>query len=319
MAAKILFITSTHLGDGVLSTGALAWLIENHPGAEITVACGPVTAGIFAKAPGVVEVIPMKKEPRAGHWRKLARATMWKKWDVVVDLRNSLISRLLSAKKKYIWKTENKRQHKVEQIASALGNVVPAPAPKLWFDADTIAAAEKIAPDGKPILALGPTANWPGKEWAAANYIELAQKLTAPDGVLPGARIAVIAAPGEEARAYEVLNAFEPARRVDAIAKGGPLLGAAVLRRCAMFIGNDSGPMHMAAAVGIPAVGLFGYGWPELYRPWGPNGSYARTKESPAQLIAPFKGGPGEVKHSLLGSLTVPMVHDTAVSLWKSL
>lgn len=318
MAEKILFITSTHLGDGVLSTGALAHLIAKYPGAEITVACGPVTAGIFAKAPGVVQVIPMKKEPRAGHWRKLAGATLWKKWDVVVDLRNSLLSRLLCAKKKHIWKKEDPRRHKVEQIADVLG-ASPPPAPKLWFDAETLAAAAKIAPDGGLILALGPTANWAGKQWPAANYIELAQKITAPDGLLPNARIAVIAAPGEEARAYEVLNAFEPARRVDAIAKGDPLLGAAVLRRCALFIGNDSGPMHMAAAVGIPSVGLFGYGWPELYRPWGPHGSFARTKESPAALIAPFKGGPGEVKETLLGSLTVPVVHDTAVALWKSL
>ena len=86
---KILFITSTHLGDGILSTGGLDHLIKAYPAAEITVACGPVTAGIFAKAPGVVRVIPMKKEPYAGHWRKLASETLGQTGILWLICRNS--------------------------------------------------------------------------------------------------------------------------------------------------------------------------------------------------------------------------------------
>lgn len=316
---KILFITSTHLGDGILSTGALDHLARTNPGAEITVACGPVTAGIFEKAPGVVRVIAMKKLPYAGHWRSLARETFGTKWDIVVDLRNSLLSRFLRAKKKYIWTKDNHRKHKVEQVAHAL-DLSTTPPPRLWFDAATLGEAAKIAPEkGGPILAIGPTANWPGKEWPTENYISLIEKLTAPDGVLAGARVAVIAAPGEEERAYAVLNSVPENRRIDVIAKGAPLLGAAVLRRCSFYVGNDSGPMHMAAAVGIPTLGLFGYGWPNLYRPWGVHGAYITTRESPAALIEPYKGDPSLVKETLLKSLTVAAVHDAAVTLWKTL
>ena len=44
---------------------------------------------------------------------------------------------------------------------------------------------------------------------------------------------------------------------------------AAVLRRCRLFIGNDSGPVHLAAGVGVPVVGFYGPGEYERFRPWG--------------------------------------------------
>ena len=44
---------------------------------------------------------------------------------------------------------------------------------------------------------------------------------------------------------------------------------AAVLRRCRLFVGNDNGPMHMAAALGVPVVGLFGPSDPAEWGPWG--------------------------------------------------
>lgn len=313
---KILFITATHLGDGILSTGALGWLAEKHPGAEITVACGPVTEGIFSRAPGVREVIAMKKEPWGGHWIKLFKKTFGTKWDIVADLRNGPVSRLLRAQEKYIWKKASAGRHKVEQIADILG-AAPPPAPRLWFDEKTLADADKILPaGGDPVLAVGPTANWPGKEWPQENYVALIRRLTAQDGILPGARLAVVAAPGEEDRAWPVLRAVERERRVDAIAKGPPLLGAAVLARCALFIGNDSGLMHAAAAANIPTLGLFGYGWPQLYRPWGDKGGYVTTPETPEQLIAPYNGDPAAVRQTLMKSLTVEAVHDTTAALW---
>ena len=94
---KILFISSTNLGDGILTTGALDHLHKTYPNAEITVACGPLLETIFKPFPGVVRVISLKKEPYAGHWRKLMAQTFGQKWDIVADMRNSLVSRLLRA------------------------------------------------------------------------------------------------------------------------------------------------------------------------------------------------------------------------------
>ena len=118
---NILFITSTRLGDGVLSTGALAHFIRQYPDADITVACGPLVAGIFEQAPRVTRVIALQKEPYAMHWKKLWMETVGTEWDIVVDLRNSLMSRMIRAKKRYIWSKSDNKRHKIEQIADVIG------------------------------------------------------------------------------------------------------------------------------------------------------------------------------------------------------
>ena len=58
---KILFLTSTRIGDAVLSTGLLSHLVACYPSADITVACGTLPAPIFNGVPGVTRIIPIKK------------------------------------------------------------------------------------------------------------------------------------------------------------------------------------------------------------------------------------------------------------------
>src|SRR3972149_8818488 len=166
---KILFITSTRLGDGVLSTGALGHFIRKYPAAEVTVACGPLVAGIFGQAPGVSRVIALKKEPYAWHWCRLWVETVGTRWDIVVHLRNSLMSRLIRAKKRYILGWQDRKQPQVEQIAAVIG-AAPPPAPALWFDRDTLQKAQALIPSGAPVLAIGPAANWPATTRAAAHF-----------------------------------------------------------------------------------------------------------------------------------------------------
>jgi len=312
---KLLFITSTRLGDGVLSTGALNHFIQKYPDAQITVACGPLIAGLFAQAPRVVRVISMTKEPYSLHWYKLWLETVGTEWDIVIDLRNSIVSRLIRAKKRYIWGREDKERHKVEQIAAVI-NVSPPPAPTLWFNEDTLNKAAALVPAGGPILAIGPAANWPAKTWPAENFIALINKLTAEGSILPQALVAIFAAPGEEQVAYQVLNALPVERRIDVIAKASPAVAAAALKRCSFYIGNDSGLMHCAAAVGTPTLGLFGPSWPQLYRPWGEHCAYVSTPENFDQLIS-HAGYDGGYNASLMGSLTVETAYTAALDLWK--
>jgi len=312
---KILFITATNLGDGILSTGALDHLIRQHPGAEITVACGPVLAGIFAAAPGVRNVIPMKKEPYAGHWRKLAKATFRQRWDIVVDLRNSLVSRLLLSKKTYVWEKHDQNKHKVEQIADILG-VAPAPSPCIWFTPDILAEAERTIPEGEPVVAIAPAARWRGKTWPTENFVGLIGHLTASYGLIPKARVAVFAAPGEENIAYTVLNQIPQERQINMIAKLSPLQAAAAISRCSLYIGNDSGLTHLAAAVGAPTLALFGPTPAALYRPWGRNADYVSTPETPEQLTG-YPGYRSKSAPCLMTTLTVTAAQAAAVKLWK--
>ena len=270
---RILFITSNRLGDAVLSTGLLSHLASAHAGARITVACGPVPAPIFRAAPGVERIIPLTKARRGGHWVRLWRHCVMTAWDLVVDLRDTPVSRLIRARRRVVWRRPSAPLHKVEELAAVL-DLAPPPAPRLWFDDAAETEARAWIPDGPPILALAPTANWRGKEWPADRFVALAERLTGSAGILAGARVAVIAAPDERDRAEVVLDALASGGPIDLIGRGDPLAAGACLARCALFVGNDSGLMHIAAAVGTPTLGLFGPGQPDVYRPWGPRAAH---------------------------------------------
>lgn len=319
MAKKILFITSNRLGDAVLSAGLLKHLIEQYPDSEITVACGPLAVSLFQGAPNVTDVFSLKKEKRAGHWIKLWQHCIFEFWDVIVDLRNSAVSRLLAAKKRYIYGPHiSKDMHKVEQNAAVMKLDTP-PSPRLFPTQEQLEKAQKYIPEGEPVIGVGPAANWIGKTWPAERFMDLIARITAKDGILPGARVAVFAAPGEEAQSIPVLGSVPTDKRIDMIAKDDPGSVAAAIARCSLYVGNDSGLMHCAAAVGIPTFGLFGPSYPQLYSPWGEHTAYARTPETFDELID-FEGyDPKTLDRSLMLSLETDDVHQQLVNFWQSL
>lgn len=320
---KILFITSTRIGDAILSTGILNELITQHPNAKITVACGTLVEGFFSAAPNVERVIALKKLPRAGHWRKLWAQTFKTRWDIVVDLRNSAVSRLIFAKKRYIFGRHiNQTLHKAEQNAQLL-NLAQTPPLKLFLPQTAKDEAEKLIPSGSPVLGIAPAANWRAKTWPAERFIELANRLTAPNGIMAGARIAIIAAPGEERVANQVLAALSDTAPshggcIDIIAKGRPELAAACVARCDFFIGNDSGLAHAAAAANIPVLALFGPSWPHLYRPYSPKSAYISTQQNFAELTS-YEGYTPSKAPCLMESLSVDAVEGAANQLFTRL
>lgn len=277
---RILFITASRIGDAVLSTGLLDHLATRYPEARFTVACGAVAAPLFAAAPFVEEVIPMVKQRRAGHWLALWRRTVTRRWSLVVDLRGSAIGWLLPTGRRRVLKSSWAPRHRLLHLADLLG-LDPAPPPRLWASPAQRAAAERLIPDGSPVLAVGPSANWGAKQWPADRFVFVVERLTAADGLFPGARVAVLAAASEQAQAQPVVAAVPAARRID-LTDGQTDLGTlfAVLERCTFYLGNDSGLMHMAAAAGCPTLGLFGPSSELFYGPVGPRAASVRGPRS---------------------------------------
>lgn len=310
---RLLFITATRIGDAVLSTGLLGHLIEQHPGLKVTVAVGRLSAPLFAAVPGLERIIIIDKQRYNRHWLNLWRRTAFRYWDIVVDLRGSALSYLIPAGRRYVMGKRRPGRHRVEELGDLIG-VAPPPAPRLWLaEAVKARAAEKI-PDGPPVLAVAPAANWMGKTWPAERFAELVARLTGPDGILPGARIAVVAAPHEIFQARPVLQAAG-ARGIDLVGSGDLLVAAACLQRAAFFVGNDSGLMHLAAAAGTPTLGLFGPSPETRYRPWGPKASFVRTPESFEELT----GAPDfdfAARQCFMESLTVDAAEAGARRLW---
>jgi len=309
---RILFITSNRIGDAVLTTGVLAWLVERYPGAQFTIACGPVAVDLFRAVPGLERLIVMPKKKWNGHWLRLWRDCRGIHWDLIVDNRNSVVSRLLGADERAYRPLLHAGQHKVLVNAAMLG-LDPPPPPTIWTDAKADETAARIVPESRAVLALGPSANWPAKQWPAERFAELALRLTAGNGPLPGARVLIASAKHERPQLAALFNALPDAQIVDAI--GYDLLTvAACFRRCRLFIGNDSGLTHVAAAVHVPTLALFGLGNPAVYRPWGSHTAFVQTDESAEELRAQLTGDDGVVP-CLMEGLSVDTVYEAARKL----
>jgi heptosyltransferase-3 len=304
---KVLFITSTRIGDAVLSTGLLNHLLQQRQ-AQVTVACGQPCASLFEGFEGVERIIPMVKRKHHGHWRDLWKSCVRTRWSLVVDLRNSAVSRLIWADRRYILgRGIDRQRHKVEQLASIMG-LSPPPPPQLQYSEKQRTTAAQLIGDGPPVLAVGPAANWIGKTWPVDRFIDLIAWLRQPEGLMAGWRVAVFAAPGEVELAQPVLDALPAVCTIDMIGKVNPGEAAAALARCQLYIGNDSGLMHCAAASAVPTFGLFGPSHPHIYRPWGESSGFAQTPESFQQLID-FEGyHPATLQHSLMNSLELEQV-----------
>lgn len=263
---RVLFLTSTRLGDAVLSTALLRHLLAAHPDARFTVACGPVAEGVFTRMPRLDRLIVVEKRRFDAHWPALWATLVPTRWDLAIDLRGSALTFLLRARRRAVMRGGRRPGHRLTHLAGALGLAKP-PLPTAWTAEPDDARARTLLPPGPPIIGLGPTANWAGKIWPAERFVALAETLRARH---PGARLAIFGGPGatERAAAAPVLAAFPDA--IDLVGRLTIPEAAASLRRCALFVGNDSGLMHLSAAAGTPTLGLFGPTPADEYAPAGP-------------------------------------------------
>ena len=127
-----------------------------------------------------------------------------------------------------------------------------------------------LSPDGRPVVALAPGAVGPSKRWPIAYYADLARQLGAE-----GLRTWVIGGPGERDLALQILEA-DPRHTSDLT---GPDLRNAILALAAATaaVSNDSGLLHVAAALGTPAIGIFGPTSPWHWAPLNPIAAVIET------------------------------------------
>jgi ADP-heptose:LPS heptosyltransferase len=263
---RILFITSSRIGDAVISSGILERLRLTYPRARITVAVGVVAQDVFAHLPDLERLIVFDKEKYDFHWLRLWLKLAGKFWDIVVDVRGSAMPYFLLAKQRKTIKGGRRPGRRYEQLGAAMG-WRPAPLPVAWTNAADAARAELLLPPGRRLIGLGPTSALAAKMWPPERFAAAYQALAG--GRLAGARPVIFAGPGaqEQKRSAPVL-ALLP----DAIDLTGRLTlteVAACMRKLDLFIGNDSGLMHLAAAAGTPTLGLFGPSHASQYAPAG--------------------------------------------------
>ena len=269
---KVLFVTSNRIGDCVISSGIIREIGRTLPGARITVAVGRPPAPLFRAAPGVERVIILDKKKAAGHWLDLWKQVVGTRWDLVIDIRGSALAWLVPTRRRIIytrkWETGLR---KVEMVSRLMGSPTPLD-PELFIDDKARAEAAAIidpqfATAPGPILAMAPIAHQPGKSWPADRWGALVERLKA-EPRFDGWRFLLVGGPGDHAPAAPALAAAGP-RGIDGVGRSDILGSAAMIDRATLFVGNDSGLMHVSAAAGRPTLGLFGPTEWWLYGPWG--------------------------------------------------
>jgi heptosyltransferase-3 len=303
---KVLFITSSRLGDAILASSLLHFLVQEKSPLDLTVACGPLPAPLFEAIPGLTDLVPFSKEPYNQHWFKLWRRCHKTSWDWIIDNRGSMISYFLSAKKRNVWKKQNTASHRVQQMAEWLE--LPRPyAPKIWVPETYRTQVQRLLPYPGPFLAMAPAANWIGKQWPY--FKELIQVCLST--LFPKPKILLFCAPHEQ----KALQPLVDHQSVFLITDVPLLITAAYLESCALFVGNDSGLMHLAAAMETPTLGLFGPSDEKAYAPWGPKGHVIRTPFS-LQEMRQQPGFSFQANHTYMDGLRVETVFTAVQKLW---
>lgn len=260
--ARVLVLRLRSLGDCVLTTPALHLLHACRPDLKIGVVVEDRFAQIFEGNPAVAEILPPLKKAVLGFRGALA-----------VNLHGGSRSALLTALSLARWRAgfghyrqrwvynlsipraqellgEERTVHTAEHLASAMFYLgVPRteiPRAQLFVD--------KRAPS-RAYAVIHPLASAAEKAWPAARFLAIARWLRDERGLEP----VVIGGPGEDLSTFAEFDQMAGAalREVKWLMSGASL-----------FVGNDSGPAHMAAAFGVPVVALYGSSDPVIWAPW---------------------------------------------------
>ena len=260
---RILFIGSGSIGDAIISTGILAHLLDSYPEAAFTIAVGLAASQLFEAFPELEKLIIIRKQPYNKHWLVLWREVKQQEWDIVVDLRGSLISYLLKAKKRFVFRNPDKNKSKAEQLAKLL-NLDSPPPTRLWASGKAKQNAENLLAryENRELIVFAPKTNSAAKDWAIENYAELAIRLFKKNEMF-----IVLATAAQQESVQALVKAIPESNMLDLSGETDLLMAYAILERSHLFVGNDSGLLHLSAAAGTKSIGIFGPSNDKVYAP----------------------------------------------------
>lgn len=269
---SILLIRYSALGDVVLATSLVEPLRRAFPGVRLEWVVDQAYAGLLE---GVVDaVVPFSRKDGAS--RAAALRAVKGRFDLALDLQNKLWSMRVARaaapeRRRFVRRTTLEAlgsllghdtvldtTHATTLYAQAAGLAEAGPL-KVALGGEAVARAATLLPGDGPWVGFAPGAAWATKRWPAERFGAVAAALKAE-----GCRVALLGGPMDG----PLLDAFRAAcpPDVDLSVESLPVLAAA-LARCRAMVGNDSGLVHVAQAVGARAVALFG---PTSVRRWGP-------------------------------------------------
>jgi heptosyltransferase-2 len=297
---RILVVRLDRIGDVVLTTPVIQRLREAYPTAFIAMMVRPVCRELVEGNPSLNEVICYDKDGAHRGWFttiQFARALRRYQFDtalVVHPTRRSHwivwwagIPRRIGYDRKDGWLLTHRLPHRKQegakheaeyamellQVFGLRSSEPPQPfvpvASTRSQDVDQRLSQHGVK-SGEALVAVHPSASCMSKRWMPDRFAQVADRLIDAQAV----QIVLIAGSGDDARHTEAVERSMRHRPINMAGRLSVGELAALLSRCRLLISNDSGPVHIAAAVGTPVVALFGRAQPGInaarWRPLGP-------------------------------------------------
>jgi lipopolysaccharide heptosyltransferase II len=282
---KILVIKQRGIGDVILATPVLENLRRAFPRAQIDFLTEKMCAPVVAGHPALNEVLVLDRK-EAGAGLRLIQQVRRRRYDAVLDLfgnpRTALLTRLSGAPLRagfrfrvrqyaYNVKVEPRgdRVHEVEFNLDALRALqIPIVTRKLFVAVD--AESESFAAqfwhtnglENRLVIGMNASGGWYTKRWPLEAFAQLGARLQRELNAV----VLLLWGPGE----YEEVKTLAQMMHAPSLLAPATSLKqlAALLSRLTLLVANDSGPLHLAAAMGTHVVGIYGPTRPDLQGPW---------------------------------------------------
>ena len=255
---KILVISSNLIGDTILSTGVIQFFLNKYINSKFTFVIGPTASQLYDHFPNLEKRIIVQKKKYNLHWFKIIKSCFFTKWDIIIDFRSSMISYVLFHRKKFIFK-KNNISHHLDQLTNFFEfdcfNLM------IHTSDEEAKVVEKTISKQFKYVVICPGGNWKPKLWGIKNFVKLMKNIKQDYSHV---KFLIVGSLIEKKYYFQdVVNEID---RND-------------MKKSDLFIGNDSGLMHLSAASNLATIGLFGPTDDKIYAPKGISCFVVRTKE----------------------------------------
>ncbi len=292
-ARKILIIKFRYIGDVLLCTPTIEAIRKHYPHARIECLVNPGTDDVLRFNPNIdgVHVVP-----RSGLATQL-RFLWWLRssgFDCVFDLtdgdRSAIMTAITGASRRVGFNNENRwrgrmysqcvsarygSMHMIEyhgQVLASMGVSNGLGNPQVFVSVEDEARAKDVLEKNKllnsPWVMMHPGARYWFKAWPTERFAALCDRL-----MENGFSVVFVGGPNDQT-VVDTIQAAAKFQPISLVGQTSLLDLATLMKHCLLFVGNDGGPMHMAAAMGCPVLGLFGPSDPAV---WGPRGSNTKV------------------------------------------
>ena len=283
MKQTVLVLRFSAVGDVVLTAPAIHALRTAWPDARIVYAVKERLAHLVEHNPNVDEVVALRDgEGPLSYARRLRSLSPTAVLDLHGKIRSRILRALLPGVRKVIWHKRDFRDtlpvklalrpyrasmlfaHRYHAAVEELvGRELPKGSLEYFLGPDDLRAADAVLrgaglDPSRPLLGLSPGANWATKRWPVERFAGLARR-----ALERGLQVAVQGSAFEAPLGAEIARlapgAVDLCGKLDLRGLGG------FIARCSAFVANDSGPMHMARALGVPTLAFFGSTDPTMF------------------------------------------------------